>query len=52
MSLNDSKCRDRCGNEKTAEPHSCPYAADVGNDPREDYCHCCEACQHECAQDI
>lgn len=53
IALDDQKCSDhggRCAKPATPEMHSCPYQADV-NDPA-DRCRCCDACQHECAQDI
>lgn len=36
---------------ETQTPHSCPYQADVNNDPSI-VCTCCDACQQNCADDI
>jgi hypothetical protein len=41
----------RCTNLKTLELHSCPFNADINNDP-EPHCQCCSDCAHECAMDI
>ncbi len=37
--------------EDYEEEHSCPYQADVNNDP-EAMCSCCPHCTQECANDI
>ena len=39
-----------CGEEGN-EPHSCPYAEDVHDDP-ESLCACCDHCTQQCAVDI
>jgi len=41
-----------CGHEgETPEPHSCPYAEEIGGDYRKD-CTCCVRCQNQCCEDI
>ena len=42
----------KCKSNPATEPHSCPYQADVNNDPDPECCTCCSACEHECAMDI
>lgn len=44
------KCPNCSVNDAT-EPHSCPYRADINNDP-DSLCTCCADCEHECAMDI
>jgi hypothetical protein len=33
------------------EPHTCPYAEEIGGDS-ETLCTCCDACTYECAMNI
>lgn len=40
-----------CSNLKTKEPHTCPYAEEIGGD-YETLCNCCDDCQGECCMDI
>lgn len=49
-----AKCTGRadCQNEASKERHGCPYAAEIHDDDREDYCDCCDDCTQECALDI
>lgn len=42
------KCQSDAG---TVELHSCPYDADVNDDPSPK-CNCCEVCQGECCDEI
>lgn len=44
------KC-ERCGVNDATEPHSCPYKADINDDP-DTLCTCCSECANECAMDI
>ena len=42
-----------CDGKGVAEAaHSCPYQSEINDDHTEDYCTCCETCEHECAMDI
>lgn len=41
----------KCGRSEGADPHSCPYRAEIYDD-YDTRCNCCEACAHECAMDI
>lgn len=41
----------RCPHAPTDDPHPCPYRSDVNNDD-DTLCRCCDACRHECAQDV
>ncbi len=41
----------RCQKNKASEPHTCPYAEEIGND-KETECTCCSECTRECAMDI
>lgn len=52
--MDDSECTCK---EEEIEPHSCPYALDVGNEcelPEEEQtlCTCCGYCETNCAMDI
>lgn len=42
----------KCGKNPKTFPHTCPYAADVGNDPNPDYCTCCSDCERVCGDDV
>lgn len=42
----------RCGVNPATEPHSCPYADEIGDNDDPEYCTCCDDCMHECAMDI
>jgi len=45
--------KDRCTCEEFYyEAHSCPYEADVNNDPNDEYCTCCPYCEQECSDNI
>lgn len=37
--------------DKAQAPHSCPYASEIHNND-EEYCTCCDECEHQCAMDI
>lgn len=39
-----------CGAHPAVEPHVCPYGDQIHGD--DTLCTCCEACDHECANDI
>ena len=39
------------GKNETAEPHTCPFAEEIGDDS-ETLCTCCDECAYECAMDI
>jgi hypothetical protein len=39
----------KCG-RPPLDPHECPFASEIHNDPRE--CDCCEACIQECGEAI
>lgn len=41
----------KCGKNPATEPHPCPYAEDINDDPNT-LCTCCEECMNECAMDI
>lgn len=41
-----------CGVNPATEPHSCPYADEIGDNDDPEYCTCCDDCMHECAMDI
>ena len=41
----------KCGKNPAEEPHTCPYAEEIGGDS-ETLCTCCEDCRYECAMDI
>jgi hypothetical protein len=51
MSAKVDKCH---GCEKNDSPglHSCPYQCDINDNCVDDYCNCCDDCQHECAMDV
>lgn len=39
-----------CKNERSIEPHACPYQEDANND--KDYkCYCCDSCAKKCFDD-
>lgn len=42
----------RCGNNPATEPHSCPFAEEIGDNNDPEYCTCCDDCRHECCMDI
>jgi hypothetical protein len=39
------------GEARQTEPHTCPYAEEIGGD-HHSLCTCCESCQYQCAMDI
>lgn len=41
----------RCTANHESEPHTCPFAEEIGNDS-ETLCDCCDDCTNECAMDI
>ncbi len=41
-----------CHTNPSTEAHPCPYAQDVNNNSKEDYCICCNECVAQCALDI
>lgn len=44
--------RNRCESNPKNEPHSCPYAEEIGGNDDPEYCTCCDDCRHECCMDI
>ncbi len=49
----ERNCDGRCGGVNPSPGlHSCPYASEINGNDVEDYCNCCDDCQHECAMDI
>jgi len=40
-----------CHEAPATEQHTCPYAAELGDD-HETLCNCCDDCAHQCAMDI
>ena len=45
----DNKCY--CGKESDGK-HSCPKAAELGDNHDEEYCNCCSDCTENCAMEI
>lgn len=41
-----------CQKNPAEELHSCPYEADIHNNPDEFFCTCCAACTQNCADEI
>jgi hypothetical protein len=42
-----------CGkNAASDEPHYCPYALEIHDDPSDDYCWCCDECMDNCQWSI
>jgi len=45
------KC-EKCEVKPATGKHSCPYASEICNEHRADYCNCCSDCEYECCMDI
>jgi hypothetical protein len=42
---------DRCKKNPASGPeHTCPYVAELYDE--QEYCNCCDDCDHECCMDI
>lgn len=41
-----------CGKNPASDPHSCPYAYEIGDDDNPEYCTCCSDCESNCVLDI
>lgn len=50
MPIDTCTCKDESG-EKTASPHTCPYAEEIYNGDSSE-CRCCPYCTQQCAWDV